>query len=94
MLILVDDSSRFTMTRAKRHTSEAAAALMEMVPAFERSQVENLWGGEFNSKEIRAWLSKRGTNLKPTVPNQSETKAVAERANRTSMTTNPADLPR
>ena len=55
MLILVDDFSCFIMTRAIRDKSEAATALMEMIPAFESltgTKVENLrtdWGGGVNS---------------------------------------------
>ena len=98
MLVLVDDFSRFIMTRAVRAKSDAAEALQELIPGFEKitvTQVASLrtdWGGEFNSREFHKWLVSRGTTLKPSVPHHSETNAVAELANRTIMTMIRANL--
>jgi len=98
MLVLVDDYSRFIMTRAIREKADAAEALQEMIPTFEKltnCQVGGLrtdWGGEFNSHSFLKWLSNRGTKIHPTVPYHSETNTVAERANRTIMTMIRANL--
>jgi len=103
MLTLVDDYSRYTITRAIEHKSEAADALKEMMLQFESltgCYIQNLrtdWGGEFKSTEFLYWLRQRGTSLKPTIPHHSETNAVAERTNHSIITmvrTNLYSLPK
>jgi len=39
------------------------------------------WGGEFRNKNLQTELRQGGIQLKETVPQHSETNAVAERAN-------------
>jgi len=68
--------------------------LVEIINALEKasthqvSQIQADWGGEFRNKELATELKQRGIILKETVPQHSETNAIAEKINRTIFTMN------
>ena len=81
------------MAKAIHAKSDAAEAVKDIIQYLESlasisactmkvAALRTDYGGEFKSNEFRAWLRKRGTAEKPTVPHHSQTNSVAERANR------------
>ena len=94
LLVVVDDYSRYTVTKAIKTKDTARNALMEIIMALETATSRKVkgiqadWGGEFRNNELEAELRQRGTIMKETVPHHSETNAVVERANRTIFTMN------
>jgi len=77
-----------------RTKDETANALVEIVnilenatdPQYNVKFIKANRGGEFHNKDLQTELRQRGIQLKETVPQHSETNAVAERANRNTLT--------
>lgn len=85
--MVIDDYSRYLVTKLLRKKSDAGNALIEVINQLEAainlrvSQIQADWGGEFRNKGLQEELKQRGITSKETVPRHSETNAAIERSN-------------
>lgn len=92
LLVVTDDFSLYIVTKAIYIKNDTVGGLIEIINALEKavshqvSQIQAEWVDEFTHKELTIELKQRGITLKETVPQHSETIAIAERANRTILT--------
>jgi len=95
LIMIVEDHSRYMLTHAIPTKGDAGDALIVIINKLEKAvssaherpihlnQIQADWGGEFRNSKLITELNQRGITLKETVPRNSETNTIVDRANLT-----------